>query len=85
MPPRNGYKGRGGRSAQARSVISSGISSTQFLNTQKDGGGAALKAGAMPTATGFNTLYYRQTQSKQPRPDYVFNWKGNPRYKPLIY
>ena len=51
MPPRNGYKGRGGRSAQARSVISSGISSTQFLNTQKDGGGAALKAGAMPTAT----------------------------------
>ena len=57
---RNGIKGRGGRSAQARSVMS-GISSNAFTNINQ--GGGPNKAGSHPSGTGNMSMFFRQSKS----------------------
>tara|TARA_R110001599_G_scaffold84119_3_gene226506 strand:- start:292 stop:558 length:267 start_codon:yes stop_codon:yes gene_type:complete len=59
---KNGYKSHRGRSAIARSTMT-GTYSDRFTN-RPQGGGSQTKGGSAPTATGFNTLYYRISQSK---------------------
>ena len=59
---KNGYRSHRGRSAIARSAMT-GTYSDRFPN-RPQGGGIQTKWGSAPTATGFNTLYYRISQSK---------------------
>ena len=59
---KNGYRSYRGRSAIARRSLT-GIRSDSFTN-RNQGGGIQTKWGSAPTATGFNTLYYRISQSK---------------------
>jgi len=59
---RNGYRSRRGRSAIARSVMR-GTESSSFTN-RPQGGGTSVKWGSAPSATGFNTLYYRTSDSR---------------------
>ena len=59
---KNGYRSHRGRSAIARNSLT-GIDSVRYTNRDQ-GGGIQTKWGSAPTATGFNTLYYRISQSK---------------------
>ena len=59
---KNGYRSHRGRAAIARNVMH-GTYSHSFTN-RPQGGGIQTKWGSAPTATGFNTLYYRIPQSK---------------------
>lgn len=70
---KNGYRSHRGRSAIARSTMH-GTYSDRFTN-RPQGGGIQTKWGSAPTATGFNTLYYRINQSK------VFKEPSNYQFK----
>ena len=59
---KNGYRSHRGRSAIARSTMR-GTYSDRFTN-RPQGGGIQTKWGSAPSATGFNTLYYRISQSR---------------------
>ena len=73
MPTKNGYRSHRGRSAIARNVMY-GTYSDSFTN-RPTGGGIQTKWGSAPSATGFNTLYYRIPQSK------VFKSPANYQFK----
>jgi len=60
--PKNGYRSHRGRSAIARNVMH-GTFSDSFTN-RPQGGGITVKYGSAPSATGFNNLYYRMTNSR---------------------
>lgn len=70
---KNRYRSHRGRSAIARSAMT-GTYSDRFTN-RPQGGGIQTKWGSAPTATGFNTLYYRISQSK------VFKTPTNYQFK----
>ena len=62
MAVKNGYRSHRGRSAIARNTLH-GTRSHRFTN-RPQGGGIQTKWGSAPSATGFNTLYYRISQSR---------------------
>ena len=77
MAVKNGYRSHRGRSAIARNSLY-GTQSDRFTN-RPQGGGIQTKWGSAPSATGFNTLYYRISQSRviKSPPNYQFKSSFN--------